>query len=372
MPAAPPPSPQVADSTRRLLEDAVRRRVADGALGDTVLDHPEWSLPDDVLGALAEAVGPPDPARGHRVAGGLLAGLTGIGPTPAHWAENDPHRTAPFDVALALVAASLGSVFGWAGQQDGRLVHDILPSRGYEHLQVGASSTVPLSWHTEDGFHPERADFLLLACVRNPGDVGSRLACVRDLTLAETDLAELRRPLAAIEPDASYGAPDAAGPAPVGMATVWDGAQGRCVRYDPAYTRFLTDDQAFAAAYERLGAGFEAEGFTVPLAPGDVLVVDNDAVVHGRVAFRPRYDGTDRWLKRVLVRSSRGRPAREAHEHGYHQALVRPAPVSAHGTRADGRGGPAVPVTGDGDRGYRGRRPSAGFTGGDVPAGRRT
>ncbi|NBT21304.1 MAG: hypothetical protein EBT17_04190, partial [Actinobacteria bacterium] len=40
---------------------------------------------------------------------------------------------------------------------------------------------------------------------------------------------------------------------------------------------------------------------TVVLGDGDLLVIDNDRAVHGRTPFVPRYDGTDRWLKRALV-----------------------------------------------------------------------
>ncbi|MBJ7505663.1 MAG: TauD/TfdA family dioxygenase, partial [Ilumatobacteraceae bacterium] len=32
-----------------------------------------------------------------------------------------------------------------------------------------------------------------------------------------------------------------------------------------------------------------------------ILVIDNHRAVHGRTSFTPRYDGTDRWLKRALV-----------------------------------------------------------------------
>jgi hypothetical protein len=42
----------------------------------------------------------------------------------------------------------------------------------------------------------------------------------------------------------------------------------------------------------------------VVLADGDLLVIDNDRAVHGRTPFIPRYDGTDRWLKRALVVTS--------------------------------------------------------------------
>ena len=34
---------------------------------------------------------------------------------------------------------------------------------------------------------------------------------------------------------------------------------------------------------------------------GDLLVIDNALVVHGRSPFPARYDGTDRWLQRAFV-----------------------------------------------------------------------
>ena len=37
------------------------------------------------------------------------------------------------------------------------------------------------------------------------------------------------------------------------------------------------------------------------LEPGDLLMVDNRRAVHARTAFRPRYDGQDRWLQRVYA-----------------------------------------------------------------------
>jgi hypothetical protein len=39
----------------------------------------------------------------------------------------------------------------------------------------------------------------------------------------------------------------------------------------------------------------------VVLKTGDLLVINNDCTVHGRKPFQPRYDGTDRWVQRMLV-----------------------------------------------------------------------
>ncbi|MEV4759486.1 TauD/TfdA family dioxygenase [Micromonospora sp. NPDC049559] len=278
--------------------------------------------------ALRRTLTPPVLARGFVLVPGLFADLPDPGPTPRHWKEVDPERSAPLDVALALVAAALGRVFGWTNQQAGRSVHNILPSPEHSHEQVGASSTVPLVWHTEDAFHPERADLVILACVRNPDLIGTRLAGIRDAAVTDADLAQLGRPLLAIEPDDSYGAGASAGAVPVGMSTVWNGPTGRCVRYDPSYTRLMTDDARFVAAFRRLEGAFEACGRAVALAPGDLLILDNDTMVHGRAPFRARYDGGDRWLKRVLVRLPRTRPEPERREHGYHQDPVYPDAIS--------------------------------------------
>ncbi|MEA2183788.1 MAG: L-asparagine oxygenase, partial [Solirubrobacteraceae bacterium] len=234
--------------------------------------------------------------------------------------------TPHWDATLLLVASVLGCPFGWEGQQDGRLVHDIVPAKGHEHEQTGASSSVVLSAHTEDAFHPGRANVLLLACLRNHDDVPTSLASVRHARLSAVERALLERPTLPILPDDSYDETD--GPAaasPPEVATLWDGDGGLRIRYDPAYTPLQQADDDYRAAYDWLSEELERVAVDVPLGPGEILVVDNDVAVHGRRPFQARYDGTDRWLKRVSVRLLNGeRPAFEAAEHGYGQRLIDP------------------------------------------------
>nr|WP_245689833.1 TauD/TfdA family dioxygenase [Streptomyces chattanoogensis] len=96
------------------------------------------------------------------------------------------------------------------------------------------------------------------------------------------------------------------------------------MRFDPAYTPLDEAHAPYRAAYQRLEAELARVSVAVSLAPGEVLVVDNDLAVHGRVPFRARYDGSDRWLKRASVRvpGRRSRPLAEAGEHGYGQAAL--------------------------------------------------
>jgi alpha-ketoglutarate-dependent taurine dioxygenase len=52
----------------------------------------------------------------------------------------------------------------------------------------------------------------------------------------------------------------------------------------------------------------------VALLPGECLFIDNYKAVHGRSSFKARFDGTDRWLKRINITSDlrKSRDVREA------------------------------------------------------------
>lgn len=300
-----------------------------GHTADTVLTLHAAALPARTRTRLAELTRPPRSGVGYRVVEGLFAAVGDPGPTATHWRAVDRVRTATFDIALTLVAALHGEVVGWHNQQDGHLVHNILPSPAHERMQVGGSSLAPLTWHTEDAFHPDRADFLLLACVRNPDGLGTRLAVAGSFDLTDEQIAELSQPKLVIYPDDSYQDSGADSISSAGMATVWQRSGHLCLRYDPAYTRMLAPDDGFRSAYEHLGRQMNEKGVLVSLRPGDLLIVDNDVAAHGRGPFRARYDGTDRWLKRVLVRAPRRRPAAEQGEHGFGQLQIKTAAPTA-------------------------------------------
>jgi alpha-ketoglutarate-dependent taurine dioxygenase len=70
------------------------------------------------------------------------------------------------------------------------------------------------------------------------------------------------------------------------------------------------DDEEAQAALNSLIRALDARLCEIVLQPGEYLFVDNYRTVHGRKSFTAKYDGTDRWLKRVNVtrdlRKSRG------------------------------------------------------------------
>ncbi|MGV9680158.1 TauD/TfdA family dioxygenase [Nocardia sp. NPDC003482] len=324
-------------------------RATAAAIAATIDTMPGWSARDAAAltdprlvelidaGAAAlpatvrAAVRAPRTSAGAAVVSGLPVHEAELGPTPrdwrqaAAWSGEPRHRHASFelDLAMLLLARSAGEPFGWAGQQDGRLVNNIVPSPGHEHEQSGASSTTLLCPHTEDAFHPRRAHLLMLGCLRNPDAVGTTVSSVREVALDDRQRRRLREPMLPILPDVSYGADFHRYPS-TPVATLGGDDASPTLRYDPAYTPLDEADDEYRCAYAHLGAELERVCRTAVLRPGELLLVDNDVVVHGRVPFTPRYDGTDRWLKRVNIRLPRRRVPDESGESGYGQRTVTP------------------------------------------------
>jgi hypothetical protein len=286
-----------------------------------------------------DALRPVDTADGLFVVRGLTVDDFDLGETPASWSTAED-AGALWDVLLLLISSLMGCPIAWDGQQDGRFVHNIVPSPGHEHEQTGASSTVLLTPHTEDAFHPGRAHLLLLQCMRNPDNIATTAASVRRTDLSDDDVEQLTRPVIPILPDDAYEEAQQFGGAPAPVATLHRTEDGLTMRFDPAYTPVDQADELWREAYGRLEDELARVSVAVSLAPGDILVVDNDVVVHGRVPFRARYDGTDRWLKRASVRvpGRRTRPGGELSEHGYGQVAIeawtRPPTNTAGTTRA--------------------------------------
>ncbi|WP_242889914.1 guanitoxin biosynthesis L-enduracididine beta-hydroxylase GntD [Actinomadura litoris] len=258
--------------------------------------------------------------RGHRIDD------MRIGDTPPHW-RGRPARAPelPEEFLMLLHGALLGEPFGWRTQQDGRLVHDIFPIKGYETEQMGIGSEELLTLHTEDAFHPWRADFLLLGCLRNPKGIASTVSGVPVERLGDAHLDALMRENFVIRPDNSHLAKNNADGAEdsgmfdeisrmleddIRVAVLWGDRRNPYIRIDP-YFMEVPDEPVAKAAFHAVEELLESGVEDLILEPGDVLVINNHRLAHGRRPFHATHDGRDRWLKRVSVttdlRKSRSR-----------------------------------------------------------------
>jgi Fe(II)/alpha-ketoglutarate-dependent arginine beta-hydroxylase len=268
--------------------------------------------------------------RLHEPSGGCL--FTGfvadderIGDTPANWYADGAGggSTRREDIFFLLCAALLGDPIAWATQQDGQLLHDVIPIKGHEFEQINSSTAAPLWWHTEDAFHPHRADYVGLMCLRNPDAAETTYAEFSDLTLDHETVATLSSPRYVIRPDESHlpknrsGASRLDAPAdvlersyqwidqmnlePPKTPILFGDPKAPYGRLDPYFMDRIEDDPEAMAAFDTLVTEIDRNITGIGLAPGEVLFIDNYKSVHGRKPFQASFNGKDRWLRRVNV-----------------------------------------------------------------------
>lgn len=239
-----------------------------------------------------------------------------VGCTPAHWRDrSSPPATRREEILLLLFSSLLGDPFGWATQQNGRLIHDVLPIKGHENEQLGSSSNSVLTWHTEDAFHPLRGDFIGFSCLRNPYAAATTIGYVDGLDLPDSIKNTLFENRFSILPDESHLAKNNSAKTDADMfagieemqqnpnrvAVLFGDPVRPYVRADPY---FMNVDPGDHEAREALGwfvKRMDERIFELRLEGGDFCFLDNFRIVHGRKPFTARHDGTDRWLKRVNI-----------------------------------------------------------------------
>jgi Fe(II)/alpha-ketoglutarate-dependent arginine beta-hydroxylase len=234
-----------------------------------------------------------------------------IGPTPLHWrhAENRVGREA---LHLVLLSSVLGELVGWESLQAGRLVHNVLPIPSEEHEQSGHGSLTPLEWHTEDCFHPFRCDYLGLMAMRNHDRVATTLSSIDSIELSAREMEVLAAPRFVIRPDDEHIRQfvdinsrskdrNHAWSEPQPVTVIWGDRRQPYLRLDPTFMSAVPHDDEAEAVLHSLVHRLDATLHPLVLEAGSVCFVDNYRTVHGRNAFRARFDGTDRWLKKVLV-----------------------------------------------------------------------
>lgn len=225
-----------------------------------------------------------------------------VGPTPSHWSKRAPSASRDSDIWLTLVAGQTGDPFSWNTLQGGRLLNDIVPIRGEEEQQTGHGSKAELEFHVEDAFHPNRCDYLLLTCLREGTGAPTTVATSTSLPESVRGIEALWQHRYLITPDPEHIRNLAHSEPPCAVPILSGARQGPYIRLDPPFTVALRhQDKDASSALQDLTRVLAANLVDISLSPGDVLIVDNYRTVHGRRPFCARYDGSDRWLRKVCT-----------------------------------------------------------------------
>ena len=202
---------------------------------------------------------------------------------------------------LLNVSLAYGYTIGYTQEQSGKLIHHLFPIKSTESEQISTSSKVDLALHTETAFHPYKPDYVVLACLRGDKNAATTYADVKTLVklLSADSITELLKVQYTTKVDASFrtnGEQDQQ----VELSILKETSNGYQITHDQAFVQGM--NKKAQTALDELNKVIASNTEEVTLRAGDVLIINNSRTIHGRKPFSPRYDGTDRWLLRCLVR----------------------------------------------------------------------
>jgi Fe(II)/alpha-ketoglutarate-dependent arginine beta-hydroxylase len=220
-----------------------------------------------------------------------------VGKTPPHWRKKtDGPYTMEVEVFLNLCGALLGDAIAWSHQRDGLICQDLVPIEGHANKMIGSGSELELVWHTEDASYSYRGDYIGLMCLRNPDAVPTTFALIDEVRLDLDQVEVLFEPRFVFRPDPSHPTDSEGEKASV----LFGDPRFPYVRFDP-YCMDRPETEEARSAMDYLTRAIDEKLTGVALLPGECLFIDNYKAVHGRSSFKARFDGTDRWLKRINV-----------------------------------------------------------------------
>jgi Fe(II)/alpha-ketoglutarate-dependent arginine beta-hydroxylase len=260
---------------------------------------------------------------GHFLVRGFQIDDAAIGPSPAHW--DQPWEGRPYlreEIFQMLISGVIGGAFGWRTQENGRFLRHIVPIDAVKNEQLGGSSATTLLWHTEEAFHPGRADFFTLMCYRNREQATTNIASIDDFRLGADTLEILRQPRFIILPDKSHTPVENSSdlwalnsatferiarmmndPQPVSL--IYGPKTMPMMRVDQAFVEPLAGDSAATDALVALHTELDRVKLELQMQPGDIVLLDNLRVAHGRSVYTPDYGPKHRWMRRVNIANGR-------------------------------------------------------------------
>ena len=224
--------------------------------------------------------------------------------TPENIHEHIGETTIIARIQAILLSYLGGEIITYEAEGDGHIFQDIIPVKNMETQQTSIGSNVELEIHTEQAFSKYRPDFLSLACLRSDPNAWTYILPINILLahLSVEEIAFLKQPLWNIGVDLSFRLRgeafmegDIRGPIPILSFLQAD----IFLCFDQDLMVGITEEAQ--EMISKIVQIYYEHRISICLQPGDILILDNRKVVHGRSAFSPKYDGTDRFLVRCFA-----------------------------------------------------------------------
>ena len=215
----------------------------------------------------------------------------------------DRKNTYYSEFYLMMLSRFLGEPFSYRQERNGTIIHNMRPKRGNEREISSDSSEILLDLHNENIYHPVYPDYLLFCGLRKDpaGKAKTIVVSVDDFynNISPYDIPILRSKRFRTSIDFNFGNTLAERGSGVLIQVLFGPADSPFIAYDDEYIAGI--DAESQATLNRLRTLLHNTLYGFELEQGEILLLDNLRTLHGRTAFKARYDGTDRWMQRVLV-----------------------------------------------------------------------
>jgi len=247
--------------------------------------------------------------------------LDRLPPTPDAFADPRDHRLTRFDLArCALIGAAGGYSYAYRDQGGGNLCDDVMPKKDKADDST-ISYGIKVGWHTEDApyhraddrnLHPV-FDILSLAYLRNPHRDPTLVSMPQASQIASEILDELRKPQFTILTSDAQGGDNNT----ILTPTSFIYSEHYWIRFTFAKLekqRATYEQRGLIPVIDAFINHLDAHASFIEGKPGTVAFVDNMRVAHARGEMNqaPKYDGTDRWHRRVGLAVPTRRPFLES------------------------------------------------------------
>jgi L-asparagine oxygenase len=225
-----------------------------------------------------------------------------IGQTPSNLPTDEQAAFATKEEVLHLLYGTLlGEVFVWKFQQQGHIINDIIPIRENSHKQISSGSKYFFELHTEDAFHEFRGEYFGLMCLRNPKRIPTTVSSITNIDLDPRVKRVLFESRFLIRPNYVVYDLDSREDDNKPEAILFGDRDSPYIRINALSTRPVANDEEAGFALDALLQALNRTMIDLVLDSGDCCYLDNFKAVHGRKPYSPEYDGTDRWMKRIVI-----------------------------------------------------------------------
>lgn len=221
-----------------------------------------------------------------------------LGETPKNNTERVGEKTTLAKIQGILLHV-LGEMIAYEAEGNGYLFQDIVPVKDMATLQTSVGSNKELEIHTEQAFSELRPDFLSLACLKGDPNALTYILPVSRILKEENSI--LWEALWKTEVDLSFKLRgqeflkgDIRGPLAILNGSLVDPQ----LIFDQDLMTGITEE-AHLKIKEIIDIYYNHR-IAHCLQPGEIFILDNRKVVHGRSPFSPIYDGKDRFLIRAF------------------------------------------------------------------------